>query len=477
MKAKPIRTCAMLLLNLIVVGRGTAKEWYVDAHASTLGTGTAAAPFATLPEARDAIRAERATTGAAEATHVFLKGEFKLAEPVEFSSEDAGTPEAPVIWQALENHDAVLSGPQLETLISIYDCQNFTLQGLTFSGVKEQAIEVAHGYQVEINSCKVSHSEHTGIHLFGGLECSINNCLVQDCGLFGVRAEAGDRTTLEEAAHQIRECQIVRCGTAPESFAAAIYVAGVGLSVKECLIENCDAFGIRLDGNEHRISDNRLHRVCLQGHDLGAIYLGHDWTERGNIIEQNLITQTGGEPRDDAMAIYLDDFASGTIVRGNVISSAGRGIVVGGGEANEISGNLIEDCSIGLQFDDRAQTWLAQTVSDPESYIQQGLAEIAPYWGLYRNRYPELGASAAEIQVRAQSNSFSNNVLQRSGAIAADQRETVTRNHVAANRVGSRLFVLNPQEKSLRLLVSHSCSLPSGLSVHNHTPEVAVTTP
>ena len=74
-------------------------------------------PLASLAGARDAVRRLRAETGEARrAVTVLLRGGmYALDEPVAFTPEDSGTPEAPVTYAAFEGETPVISGGRVIT--------------------------------------------------------------------------------------------------------------------------------------------------------------------------------------------------------------------------------------------------------------------------------------------------------------------------------------------------------------------------
>lgn len=100
-------------------GRSVEATWRL-AHPVTLhvapggsdaGDGSAERPFATPVRARGELRALRkAGRLDAGATVVFADGEYRLAKPLELSSEDSGTARFPVVWKAEHRGRAVFTG-------------------------------------------------------------------------------------------------------------------------------------------------------------------------------------------------------------------------------------------------------------------------------------------------------------------------------------------------------------------------------
>ena len=102
-----------------------AKTFYVSPSAKEGGEGSRWKPFATLEEARAAIRALQPISEPMEV--VVMKGDFYLAEPFVLSKEDGGTDACPVVWRAKVKQQTKLSGGKL-------------LQADQFLPVKDEAV-------------------------------------------------------------------------------------------------------------------------------------------------------------------------------------------------------------------------------------------------------------------------------------------------------------------------------------------------
>ena len=88
-------------------------------------------------------------------------------------------------------------------------------------------------------------------------------------------------------------------------------------------------------------------------------------TSAGNLIRRNLIHHCIG-----VNAIYLDDGASGTTVRENIVYQADVGVWISGGRENKITDNVFIDCKVAAQHvDDRG--------------ITRGYGDPDTHWGSY----------------------------------------------------------------------------------------------
>jgi hypothetical protein len=108
----PSRIIAILVMMCgltLCVGTGYSLEWYVSTVGSDDNPGTMESPFATLDRARREVREHTET--AHDPLIVFVRGgTHYLSEPVAFSPEDGGTPEAPILYTAYAGESPVISG-------------------------------------------------------------------------------------------------------------------------------------------------------------------------------------------------------------------------------------------------------------------------------------------------------------------------------------------------------------------------------
>jgi hypothetical protein len=90
--------------------RGRAAEFHVAPTGDDTAAGTAAAPFATLQRAQEAVRQRPRGEGATVWLHA---GVHRLARPLVFTPVDGGTEAAPVVYAAVAGETAEVSGAQL----------------------------------------------------------------------------------------------------------------------------------------------------------------------------------------------------------------------------------------------------------------------------------------------------------------------------------------------------------------------------
>ena len=106
------RRLASFLLLLAAAAPLPAADFFVSPTGSDNAAGTAAAPFASLTRARDAIRTLKAKSGLPpEGITVWLRGGFhELSASLLLQEADAGTATAPIVYAAYPGEEVRLTG-------------------------------------------------------------------------------------------------------------------------------------------------------------------------------------------------------------------------------------------------------------------------------------------------------------------------------------------------------------------------------
>lgn len=325
----------------------------------------------------------------------------------------------------LEAGDVVVS--QVEHPLSFYDVSHFTVRGLTFDVARACLVEIVRGEQVVLERCQLRNAGNLAINIYDGRKHCVRDCVVADCGEGGLRVEGGDRQTLTPGEHVIANNEIRNYARTCLAWRSAIGVHGVGIRIENNSISDGPDGAIWLSGNDHVVERNEIHHVCLETADVGAIYLGHDWTERGNVIRHNYLHNLGRFNRRDVMAVYLDDFASGTLVQGNVFVDAGRGVVIGGGRDNVVENNIFIDGAAGVQVDSRGTTWAKNYIEGDKAALPERLASVPAE--LYIKRYPELASLLRDEPAIAKGNRIDRNIFL--SPITIDLHDNLTTRQVA----------------------------------------------
>ncbi len=283
--------------------------------------------------------------------------------------------------------DAVVS--TVPTLISLRDASNVTVRGLTLEACRGTAVTISGGAHDRIVGCAIRNTGGQGVSVSGGVDNGVLGCTIEGTGQGGVMLSGGDRKTLTPAGNLAEDNEIRDFSRICRTYRPAVGVQGVGNRVRHNLLYDGPHCAILLGGNDHLIEFNEIHHVCYECGDVGAFYMGRDWTARGTVIRYNFFHDISGPGTYGAQGIYLDDAASGITVSGNVFYRVTKAMFIGGGRDNVVENNLFVDCDPALHVDARALGWMSESAA-PGGVLQQRLDAMPYRRPPWSERYPAL---------------------------------------------------------------------------------------
>lgn len=276
----------------------------------------------------------------------------------------------------------------LNTMIEMQDVSYVTIQGMEIGICRGTAIEIMGGAHNRIALCTMRNIGNVAVNIDGGTQNGVAGCDIYACGDGGIILKGGDRLVLTPGINYVCDNHIYNYSRWVRTYRPAVKISGVGNRISNNLIHDSPHSAILLEGNEHVIEFNEIHHVCMESGDVGAFYMGRDYSERGNIIRYNFFHNLGS---GDVQAICLDDFASGTIIFGNVIYKSGRGVLIGGGRDNIVQNNIFADCSIvAVHVDARGLGWAKKYFDGTYPVLLDKLNAVKYKEPPYSVRYPEL---------------------------------------------------------------------------------------
>ncbi|MHB9030790.1 MAG: right-handed parallel beta-helix repeat-containing protein, partial [Candidatus Latescibacterota bacterium] len=244
-----------------------------------------------------------------------------------------------------------------DPLISLDDTEYVTIRGLNLEFSRGAAITVKNGAHNRIAGCTIRNLGSGAVRIEGGTDNGITGCNIYDVAAGGITLSGGDRKTLAPGGNFADNNHIHDYSGWIRTYQSAININGVGNRVAHNLIHDAPHSGIMLGGNEHVIEYNELHTLAQQTGDVGAFYMGRDWTQRDNIIRYNYFHDLLGPGLHGVMAVYLDDWSSGTTIFGNIFYKAGRAAFIGGGRDNTVENNIFVECAPSAHVDARGLGW------------------------------------------------------------------------------------------------------------------------
>lgn len=284
---------------------------------------------------------------------------------------------------------STLEGP----LLKLENASHVELHGVVLEDVRGSLLQVTGGAHDRLVGVTLQNAGAQGADITG-TDQGVQYALVRNVGAAGVILHGGDRATLAPGNNFIEDSDIHHVGRWDETYQAGIGLYGAGNRASHNNIHDLPATAVVFEGNEHLVELNDIHDVDRLTRDAGAIYTGHDWGYRGNIVRFNYIHEIRSvflENGGTLHAIYLDDCVSGERVEGNIfVNIADAAVFHNGGRDNLVVGNVFVRTGGGLLV-------LAECVAHPPNDIPgdpanklariQAMHYQMPPWSV---RYPAL---------------------------------------------------------------------------------------
>lgn len=310
--------------------------------------------------------------------------------------------------------------------------KNLILDGLSFSGARSTAIDLA-GENISIKNVEVLNAGWIGIRLKGNNNL-IDTTLIANTGYSGVELTGGVRESLSPGNNRLINSTIQDFGSFVWSSVPGVRVEGVGNTISGNKITRGPHSGIFYFGNDHKISGNEVSFVARETDDVGAIYSGRDWAGRGHQVTDNYIHDVHGVGAHGATALYLDDQVSGILLSRNIIWNVDRGILIGGGRDNTVTENIVIKAKQCIRFDDRGLTWQKKE-AQPGGSLWVSVTNIKSDRVPVFNKYKGLESTLIDKPGYPVGNVVQNNVLLCPSSIVEEafNHSTVSRNWTKGN--------------------------------------------
>jgi hypothetical protein len=277
-----------------------------------------------------------------------------------------------------------------EPLVRIDSCAWISVEGLKFEYTRGPGIVMTEAHNVLVDRCTFRNLGKEGVIIDGGYANSVRKSEIHDTGLGGIILRGGDRKTLTPAHHVAEGNHIHHYSTWLRTGQYAVVMDGVGHRIAHNHFHDSPFEGVYVKGNDHLIEYNEFDHLMKETGDAGAIHTGRNWTWRGNVIRYNYFHDLKGPGLHGVMGVYLDDWASGFTVTGNLFYRAGRATMIGGGRDNVVENNVYVECSPSLHVDARGLGWASYYLDGRENELFTTLEAMNYKQPPYSVRYPEL---------------------------------------------------------------------------------------
>lgn len=219
--------------------------------------------------------------------------------------------------------------------IDASNSQSVTVDGVAIFGAANGINALGAG-NLKVNNVEIRNSSGNGILNSGGSGLQVNTAAIRNSKHDAIAIKWGG------GGERISNSTIDASGTLgmPTNAHAAINLtAGEGALVQNNKVTNSGYIGIRVYRNAV-VSGNTVDGACKVLTDCGGIFTSSPERVRLDTrIENNIVRNVGAAQRL-AWGIYLGDYANGTVVSGNTVTSSGNGMEILNGYDNAVTANV-----------------------------------------------------------------------------------------------------------------------------------------
>ncbi len=335
-----------------------------------------------------------------------------------------------------------------KVMVAIENAENFTFEGFAFENSRNSGAYIEGGDSVTIKNCEFRnlgilavqigqgaegqphglstyHGEradgvpvpkpisrelgqwHEYLYEFAawdnnaGKNHRIDSCKIYSMGAGGIVMGGGNRKTLTPANNTVYNCEFYDLNRLEKTYRVAIHIFGVGNKVQHCEMHDLTSIAINVHGNDHIIEFNNIYNVVTETSDSGAIYMGRDMSEVGNIFRNNYIHDLKNPHETDlgVCAIYFDDWSIFNAVYDNFFYNIeGGGFCVVHhtcGGFLSFHNNFVIDCVPGVQPDNKSNAYIRMhkeplIMTRVHTKDENDMRGVDITSEIYRNKYPYL---------------------------------------------------------------------------------------
>ena len=295
-----------------------------------------------------------------------------------------------IAWPRSHETGSPLEISVAQNLLRLEGAAHVRIENTTFEMVRGDAIQVHGGSNLEIVDCTVRWSGGRAVAMIDAHDSRVTRSRIYGNGEGGVWLSGGDRKQLISGRLSVTDTTITDYARLGRTYRPAIKIDGVGNSAVGNFIADAPHTAIQFTGNDHLIELNEITRVNADTSDAGAIYTGRDWTAQGTVIRNNFLHDLKPARGFETKGVYLDDFASGITVEGNLFIRVEQPVFIGGGRDNRVIDNVFLSSTPGILIDGRGLTWAMDAIQDHQSVLRAAYSAVPIGSPVWTQRYPLL---------------------------------------------------------------------------------------
>ncbi len=278
-------------------------------------------------------------------------------------------------------------------MLSMTDCSDVEIKGLTFIGGRGNAVKLEKVERVSLLDVGICRFGGDALQIVSSKDVSVDGCRFETLGHSGIKSFGGDRKTLEKAGYSITNTVIKDFSLFKHTYEPAVFFSGCGLTIAHCDFSGSSSSAMRIDGSEALIEYNHFHDLVKESDDQGGLDMYFNYGYRGVVVRYNLWENILGGSLHGAAGVRFDDMISGQLVYGNIFNNVGAlnfgAVQIHGGKDNVVDNNVFYKCNSAVSFSQWSEErW--NSYLDSEGVHKQLYEDVDISSPLYTERYPDL---------------------------------------------------------------------------------------
>ena len=286
-----------------------------------------------------------------------------------------------------------------------------SFENLVLAFAQGAGVVAAGAADVAFRGVLLENAGSMALNVTGGSNVTVADSVVRGAGSGAVFFYAGDRASLTPGGHALINVSVSYSNRYLYCYVPSVALADCGNAVRDCELFGGPHQGVFISGNEHTLEGSYLHDLVQAASDSGAVYMGRDFTYRGNAILSNRFHRINtADSGDDVSAVYLDDMVSGFRIEGNAFVNVSRALLLGGGRDNVFASNSVDGTvADGVHFDDRGLNWDAAACTPPDGEMIKFLDRVPYKDALWTAKYPLLASILDDAPCMPRGNAITSN--------------------------------------------------------------------
>ncbi len=285
--------------------------------------------------------------------------------------------------------------------IKMNDTSGISIEGIDFEYTRSSAIIADNVSNILIDNVTIHGVTGSGIYMTHAKDITVKNSELHDIGTAGIfltqnQSQNGETDLFHPANYVITNNHIYDYSNIRSTHKPGIYVSAAVAEISNNTVHGSNHAGIMFAGCDINVHHNDIYEVMRETSDIGGIYCGGSYNQRGIKIDSNFMH----DMFDYVFPFYCDDIISGVEVTNNIIKDNRYTGQFSAGRDNTFSGNKVINSGYLNYTNDASGTggWRSPSPTQIQVTILDKIADGTIDEALWREKYRGFGEFLDEIR-------------------------------------------------------------------------------